>query len=114
MTRWCWIVLLAGCGARQKVLQHTWANVCPEGDPARAFLRFDADGTFSWLYPGGDAWTDERDERWALSRGMLEVSWNDGYAVDRFPIRGPVGRVKGTTTRPCPKGVFLQPRGGGR
>lgn len=86
--RWWWVVLaVAGCNPYRKVLlENTFVEVCPGGNPERAWLRFERSGQFSFSYPAPDAWTGDADERWRMAGHDLIVSWNDGFAITRYRL----------------------------
>jgi hypothetical protein len=75
------VALMACNPYRRPVLEGTFKEVCPGGDPEVAWVDFERGGTFRFSYPRPDQWSGDEDERWTLRKGELTVSWNAGYAV---------------------------------
>jgi hypothetical protein len=116
---WWWLVLALGACSpyRKPLLQGTFEEVCPGGNPEVATLRFNPNHGFDYAYPDPADWTAGDDETWRLRGDTLIVTWNDGFAVARYAL----DRRKGdeapgvSTVRACVSTAHLRfagPRSG--
>jgi hypothetical protein len=96
-----WLACAVGCSPyRKPLLESEFKEVCPGGNPSVAWLRFEPGRRFDWSYTQGGPWTPGDDETWKIKAGVLILSWNDGYAVNRIELEERKGTTApGTSTK---------------
>jgi hypothetical protein len=103
-------VVMVGCNPyRKPILDGSFKEICPGGDPEEAWIDFERGGGFRFSYPRPDQWEGDEDERWTLRKAELTVSWNDGYSVAVYQLDQRRGEVApGVSTTPvCAKSATL-------
>jgi hypothetical protein len=88
-----------------------WYWTCAQGSPHQQYMEFLADGTVRYDYhQGHDPKTfTYHNAVWAIEDGRLLIDYNQGYAIDAFPLAArDGGRWVGVPakTRNCPEVVL--------
>jgi hypothetical protein len=107
----CALVPSSGSGLTERALVGTtWAEVCPNSDPERSFIRLDADATFAWSYEAPSRVEIDSGESWSVADGVLTISWNDGFATSRYDLEaGTAERIPGVvSSKNCGEPFFLE------
>ena len=77
---------------RSTLLGSLWHWSCPDGNPSDMYMRFQSDGTVKYGYSQRN--TDQyHNARWRLDKKALVLDFNNGYAVDTFPLSEVVNGV---------------------
>ena len=72
---------------REALFDEVWMQDIESGDPARAYIKFHADGTFSYNFTQPRKFQyDNGQETWAVENGALVLSWTEGACYDVFPL----------------------------
>lgn len=88
-----------------------WYWTCAQGSPHQQYMEFLPDGTVRYDYHQGDdpkAFT-YHNAVWAIEDGRLFIDYNQGFAIDEFPLTAKDGkRWVGVPakTRNCPEVVL--------
>ena len=87
----------------EKLTGARWFWSCPGGSPSSQYMKFMSDGTIVYGYTKENQ-QQYRNGRWSLSKDSLVLNFNNGYAIDTFPVtRIAKGVWNGTgTTRNSP------------
>lgn len=75
----------SGPTATSALTASLWHMNCPGGSPSDQYMRFLPDGTIEYGYSRGNL-DQYHNGKWRLTKDALVLDFNNGYAIDTFPL----------------------------